>query len=93
MQVIAVALAELPVADPGGVTEPGPLLKGCMLSKILCPKVLCTLYAHTGATHFSFTVAITAHVCQLNNFPYQEFNVHSRVPRRNFFFGPSSHVS
>ena len=30
-------------------------------------------YTHTGATHLSFTVAI-AHVCQLNNFLYQEFN-------------------
>ena len=32
-------------------------------------------HAHTGATHFSFTVAIT-HVCQLNNFLYQEFDAH-----------------
>ena len=41
-------------------------------------KMLCTYYVHdanTGATHFSFTLAIT-HVCQLNNFLYQEFDAH-----------------
>ena len=30
-------------------------------------------HAHTGATHFSFTVALK-HVCQFNNFLYQEFD-------------------
>ena len=50
-----------------------PLLKGC-LQKYYAQ----TYYlhdAHTGATHFSFTVAII-HVCQLNNFLYQELDAH-----------------
>ena len=41
-------------------------------SKILCANIYVN-YAHTRATHFSFTVAIT-HVCPLNNFLYQEFD-------------------
>ena len=57
---------QIPVADPEGVlwvpwVPWNPSFEGLLL-KILCANVLCTLYAHTGATHFSFTVAIT-HVC------------------------------
>ena len=51
------------MADPEGVPWGMEPLFGRLLSKILCANVLCTLYAHTRATHFSFTVAIT-HVYQ-----------------------------
>ena len=56
------------VADPEGVpwVPWNPSFEG-LLSKMLSANVLCTLYAHTGATHLSFTVA-TTHV-------YQEFDV------------------
>ena len=52
------------VADPEGVPWVlwNPSFEG-LPSKILCANVY-EHYTHTGATHFSFTVAIM-HVCQL----------------------------
>ena len=50
------------MADPEGSYET-PLFEG-LHSKILYAQTYSEHYAHTGATHVSFTVAIT-HVCQL----------------------------
>jgi len=66
------AVTKQPVVDPEGVSW-NPSFEG-LPSTVLCAIVYYVHYAHTGATHFSFKVAKT-HVCQLNNFLYQEFDV------------------